>query len=415
MTRRDRDRDPRADERARARSELVTLARDQVEPGVAGVGAPRQHGVVPQPRTGISITRPATPPPASTRKRAKRRTSRSGRRARISTPSSRSSRDSIGGPSAYSSASLPALRVRNEQLDELRSGRRTAARSARAGRPGPPLTRRDLQGLGEAVREPATMQRVDGVDLVQHELDGELGGADLPEHRVDRGAAARRAVPPSADASATWRTRSATSVSSSVAANPSTSCVRQAADEAHGVGDEIAPTLVLEPARGRIERLEEAVVDRCPRARSARSGASTCRRSCSRRARSSASASGAAACDVSRAACRAPRSRSLRSETRRRASRRSVSSCDSPGPRVPTPPPRRSRCCHMPRMRGRLYSSWASSTWSLPSALRACWAKMSRISCVRSTTRAWRRFSSWRCWEGASSSSTSSDSAPDSA
>ena len=41
----------------------------------------------------------------------------------------------------------------------------------------------------------------------------------------------------------------------------------------------------------------------------------------------------------------------------------------------------------MPRMRGRLYSSCASSTWSLPSALAACWAKMSRISCVRSTTR----------------------------
>ena len=54
---------------------------------------------------------------------------------------------------------------------------------------------------------------------------------------------------------------------------------------------------------------------------------------------------------------------------RRRASRRSVSSWVSPGPRVPTPPPRRSRCCHMPRMRGRLYSSCASSTWSLPSAL----------------------------------------------
>ena len=35
-------------------------------------------------------------------------------------------------------------------------------------------------------------------------------------------------------------------------------------------------------------------------------------------------------------------------------------------------------------MRGRLYSSCASSTWSFPSALTACWAKMSRISCVRS-------------------------------
>ena len=38
----------------------------------------------------------------------------------------------------------------------------------------------------------------------------------------------------------------------------------------------------------------------------------------------------------------------------------------------------------MPRMRGRLYSSCASSTWSFPSADVACWAKMSRISCVRS-------------------------------
>src|SRR5439155_423486 len=74
-------------------------------------------------------------------------------------------------------------------------------------------------------------------------------------------------------------------------------------------------------------------------------------------------------------------------EMRGRASRRSVSSCDSPGPRVPTPPPSRSRCCHIPRMRGRLYSSCASSTWSFPSAETACWAKMSRMSCVRSTTR----------------------------
>ena len=54
----------------------------------------------------------------------------------------------------------------------------------------------------------------------------------------------------------------------------------------------------------------------------------------------------------------------------------------------------------MPRMRGRLYSSCASSTWSLPSALDACWAKMSRISCVRSTTRASSASSSERCCVG---------------
>ena len=96
---------------------------------------------------------------------------------------------------------------------------------------------------------------------------------------------------------------------------------------------------------------------------------------------------------------------------RRRAMRRSDSSCDSPGPLVPMPPPRRSRCCHMPRMRGRLYSSCASSTWSLPSAVRACWAKMSRISCVRSTTRSLSASSRRRCWLGPRSSSTTRDSA----
>ena len=65
----------------------------------------------------------------------------------------------------------------------------------------------------------------------------------------------------------------------------------------------------------------------------------------------------------------------------------------------------------MPRMRGRLYSSCASSTWSFPSALTACWAKMSRISCVRSTTRAASASSSARCCVGSSSSSTSRTSA----
>src|ERR671931_173222 len=66
----------------------------------------------------------------------------------------------------------------------------------------------------------------------------------------------------------------------------------------------------------------------------------------------------------------------------------------------------------MPRMRGRLYSSCASSTCNLPSALVACCAKMSRISCVRSTTRACSVSSSVRCCDGSSSSSTRSTSAP---
>ena len=104
-------------------------------------------------------------------------------------------------------------------------------------------------------------------------------------------------------------------------------------------------------------------------------------------------------------------SRALRSATLRRAIRRSDSSWVSPGPRVPTPPPSRSRCCHMPRMRCSEYSSWASSTWSLPSAVWACRAKMSRMTVVRSTTRIWSASSSARCWRGASSSSQATTSA----
>ena len=56
------------------------------------------------------------------------------------------------------------------------------------------------------------------------------------------------------------------------------------------------------------------------------------------------------------------------------------------GPRVPIPPPSRSRWVHRPRMRARLYSSCASSTWSLPSAEAAWSAKMSRMIAVRSIT-----------------------------
>ena len=39
-----------------------------------------------------------------------------------------------------------------------------------------------------------------------------------------------------------------------------------------------------------------------------------------------------------------------------------------------------------PASRGNRYSSWASSTCALPSRVRARFAKMSRISCVRSMT-----------------------------
>ena len=59
-----------------------------------------------------------------------------------------------------------------------------------------------------------------------------------------------------------------------------------------------------------------------------------------------------------------------------------------------------------------MYCIWASSTWALPSRLLACWAKMSRISAVRSTTLTLRIFSSWLSWPGVSSPSQITVSAP---
>src|SRR5215218_4017451 len=94
-------------------------------------------------------------------------------------------------------------------------------------------------------------------------------------------------------------------------------------------------------------------------------------------------------------------------DTRARIRRRSVSIFVSPGPRVPMPPPPATRppACRdsdspQPRSRGSMYCICASSTWALPSRLLACWAKMSRISAVRSTTLTLRIFSSWLSWPG---------------
>jgi hypothetical protein len=87
---------------------------------------------------------------------------------------------------------------------------------------------------------------------------------------------------------------------------------------------------------------------------------------------------------------------------RLRMRRRSVSIFVSPGPRVPIPPPPATlppACLDIdapqPRSRGSKYCIWASSTWALPSRLRACWAKMSRIKAVRSMTLTLTTSSSW--------------------
>ena len=59
-----------------------------------------------------------------------------------------------------------------------------------------------------------------------------------------------------------------------------------------------------------------------------------------------------------------------------------------------------------------MYSSWANCTCALPSRLRACWAKMSRISHVLSTTLTLTIASSLFSWLGLSSPSQMTVSAP---
>src|SRR5581483_4753596 len=93
------------DERPRARRQLDPLARGEIEPRVAVVGARRDDRVRAEP-LDLELDQPAFLASASaTRYAAKRRSSRRGSRARISTPSGVSCRSSIGAPSAYRSDS----------------------------------------------------------------------------------------------------------------------------------------------------------------------------------------------------------------------------------------------------------------------------------------------------------------------
>ena len=102
-----------------------------------------------------------------------------------------------------------------------------------------------------------------------------------------------------------------------------------------------------------------------------------------------------------------------------RMRRLSVSIFVSPGPRPPIPAPPAARPptwrdseSPQPRRRGNRYAIWASSTWALPSLLFACWAKISKIKAVRSTTLTFNLSSNCRSCEGESSPSQTTVSAP---
>jgi succinyl-diaminopimelate desuccinylase len=120
--------------------------------------------------------------------------------------------------------------------------------------------RRDLEGVRVAVREASAAEGIDGVDLVEHELDGELVGADLAQDAVDGRDLLHEAL---------LGLRRVDDVEDQVGderllergGEPLDQLVGQPAHKADRVGDQIAAPLVLEAARGRVERLEEPVAD----------------------------------------------------------------------------------------------------------------------------------------------------------
>jgi succinyl-diaminopimelate desuccinylase len=120
--------------------------------------------------------------------------------------------------------------------------------------------RRHLKRVGIASSQAAAAQRVDCVDLVQHELAWERVCADLAKHGVDRMLHLRQ---PSLGHGRVEHVEEHVGDERLLErrGEPFDELVRQAAHEADRVRDEVAPAVVLEAPRRRIERLEQAVVN----------------------------------------------------------------------------------------------------------------------------------------------------------
>jgi succinyl-diaminopimelate desuccinylase len=121
--------------------------------------------------------------------------------------------------------------------------------------------RGDLERVRIPVREPAAAERVDGVDLVHDELDGQLVRADLAQDAVHGGDLLHEEL---------LGSRPVYHMEDEVGherllqrrGEPLDELMRQAPNEADRVRDEVAPPLVLEAARRRVDRLEQPVADR---------------------------------------------------------------------------------------------------------------------------------------------------------
>ncbi len=190
---------------------------------------------------------------------------------------------------------------------------------------------------------------------------------------------------------------------------------RQTADESDRVRHEVALAVVLERARRRVERLEQAIVDR---------GVGSGERVQERRLpdvrvtgeRDRRDARAPALLPARRALPREPAKPLL--ERARRAFVRGGGRSRA-GSRPARASRRRRRAARgaatSPACAAGCTRAAPARPGASPPTLRACCAKMSRISCVRSTTRVFSASSSVRCCVGLSSSSTRSTSAAASA
>ena len=182
--------------------------------------------------------------------------------------------------------------------------------------------------------------------------------------------------------------------------------VGQLLDEADGVGHQVVAAGELE-APGGGSRVAKSRSATRPRPRSARSAGSTCRRWCSRRARpgqrGSRAGPGHAAVGLQPLDPAAQRRDPVAGEPAVGLDLRLARApgADAAGHAAGAA----AGWVQSRRRRGRRYSSWASSTCSLPSAEWAWSAKMSRITAVRSITVTPSALSRLRCCRGASSSS----------
>ena len=258
----DRDGQAGADCCPRARRQLGVLARRQIESRVARVGACRHDRVGVEPLDGESGQ-------ASSRGPARLGDHECGEPRQLAPRETSDDHDTFGRVGALLDRRSErvelreprALRVGHEHpharpaIVELLGERGHELVETFAGRGG------DLRRIGKAVRQAAPPERVDQVDLVQDDVDRQLPRSDLAQHVVDGVALAVLLV---VGGGRVDHVQHHVGDQRLFQGRRETldQLMGQPADEADGVGHEVAAPIGFEPAGRRVERLEEPVLDR---------------------------------------------------------------------------------------------------------------------------------------------------------